>query len=114
MGLCYDCVFLPDKRKDFYCEHALKRELNLENLGGRSGGMLLGDYSNLRKKSLGLLDDDEIDVVDMLSSISTKKKVSQEELEQRRRQKTRFKNAGFVRADSNDERANQELQWARY
>ena len=27
MGLCHDCVFLPGKRKDFYCEHALKREV---------------------------------------------------------------------------------------
>ena len=77
MGLCHACVFLPGKRKDFYCEHVLKRDLGIPNLNGRSGGMLLGDYSNLRKQSLGIINDDEIDVTDILSSISTYKNFSQ-------------------------------------
>jgi len=39
--------------------------------------------------------------------------VSQDELESRRRQKLKFKDTGFARADSNDEKANQEQAWAR-
>jgi len=44
MGLTADAVFLKGKRKDFYCEVAIKRELKRQDLDDRSAGMLLGDY----------------------------------------------------------------------
>ena len=50
MGLSHAAVFLKGNRKEFYCEVALKRQLNSKSLDGRSSGMLLGDYHNMRKR----------------------------------------------------------------
>ena len=84
-------VFLKSHRKEFLCEAALKKELGVSSLAGRSSGMLLGDYGNWHKKCLGVFDGEGTDVMEMLSSISTKTKVSQAELDQRRKEKAKFK-----------------------
>jgi hypothetical protein len=42
------CAVTKWRIQDFYCETVLKKMLR-NDLGGRSSGMLLGDYHNLRK-----------------------------------------------------------------
>lgn len=69
MGLSADAVFLKGKRKDFYCEVAIKKELNRKNLDDRSAGMLLGDYHNMRKRCLRPVDEEVDDVTEQLSMI---------------------------------------------
>ena len=55
--------------------------------------MLLGDYSNLKKRCLGILGHEKgEDVTEMLASMSShKRKISQDEMDQRRREKAKFK-----------------------
>ena len=84
MGLTKEAVFLKGKRKDFYCEVALKKDLDCVTLDGRSPGMLLGDYHNLRKRCLGN-GDQEDGIMERLAMITGHKVVSKEEMSERRR-----------------------------
>ena len=45
----YECDIIKSHIQDFYCESVLKRTLNSDSLDGRSSGVLLGDYHNMRK-----------------------------------------------------------------
>ena len=69
MGLSADAVFLKGKRKDFYCEVAIKQELKRKDLDDRSAGMLLGDYHNMRKRCLGIVDEETDDVMEQLAMV---------------------------------------------
>ena len=93
VSLCKKNFFLKSHRKEFYCERALKLELGVSSLDGRSSGMLLGDYSNLKKRCLGILGHEKgEDVTEMLASMSShNRKISQDEMDQRRREKAKFK-----------------------
>jgi hypothetical protein len=87
IGLCKDACFLKGNRKDFYCEVALKRQLKLlptEHIEGRSSGMLLGDYCNMRKRCLGVRHDGVNDAVEMLSITHQSRRASMEEIAERR------------------------------
>lgn len=84
MGLCKDSCFLKSNRKDFFCEVALKRQLNLETIEDRSSGMLLGDYCNMRKRCLGVRHDGVNDAVEMLSITHRSRRASMEEIVKRR------------------------------
>ena len=84
MGLTRDAVVLKGKRKDFYCEVALKKDLERLTLDGRSPGMLLGDYHNLRKRCLGV-GNQEDGILEKLAMITGHKVVSKTEMSERRR-----------------------------
>ena len=85
MGLCADAVFLKGKRKDFYCEVAVKRDIGLDSLDGRSAGVLLGDYHNLRKRCLGIFDKQEDDIMEQLALVTGAEIVDKKEMSERQR-----------------------------
>ena len=85
MGLSADAVFLKGQRKDFYCEVAIKQELGRGDLDGRSAGMLLGDYHNMRKRCLGVVAEQADDIMEKLAMVKKAPRATQAELQGRRK-----------------------------
>jgi len=89
MGLSYDGVFLKNFRKDFYCEVALKKQLQVKSLDGRSSGVLLGDYHNMRHRCMPH-DGKADDTITKINSVLKNKKMSKSKEERAAEKKKRM------------------------